>query len=196
MFLKVLGGYGNAFGLDVSPQALAYCRGKTSAKLVEASGDRIPFRDGSFLLISLLDIVEHSHDDLAVMGEVYRVCKPGGIVLITVPAFSFLWGSHDVSHHHKRRYTLEKLKDLGLSAGFVVERATYTNFFIFLPVLLKRVISRFFQNSGGSDLKETQGWVSGLMKRIYSIEARYLIKSNFPWGVSLLMVLRKRDSEI
>jgi SAM-dependent methyltransferase len=191
MFLKVFSAHGNAFGLDASHQALSYCRFKGCEKVVQGTGDHLPFGCEKFSFVSLLDVVEHVDDDGNVLKEAYRVCMPGGIVLVTVPAFRFLWGSHDVVHNHKRRYTRNKLKRLGLSAGFLVERVTYTNFFIFFAVLAKRIVSRFITNNGTSDMKEVPRWVNGFLKRVYAFEANYLKKANFPWGVSVLMLLRK-----
>jgi SAM-dependent methyltransferase len=191
MFLKVFCSRGNAFGLDASHQALSYCRFKGCEKVVQGSGDYLPFADGKFSFVSLLDVVEHADDDGNVLKEAHRVCMPGGIVLITVPAYRFLWGSHDEVHNHKRRYTRNKLKQLGLSVGFNIERITYTNFFIFFPVLASRVISRFISKAVESDMKVAPKWVNRVMKRVYALESLYLTKGNFPWGVSVLMLLRK-----
>jgi SAM-dependent methyltransferase len=191
MFLKVLANYGSVFGIDVSGQALAYCRCKVDANLAQASGDRLPFQDGSFSFVSLLDIIEHANDDVSVMKEAYRVSKPGGTVLVTVPAFRFLWSNHDTAHHHKRRYTLSELEEVGKSAGFNVERITYTNFFIFFPVFLKRTLLRNMSKDVESDLKETPALINRLLLSLYRLEAFYLTIGSFPWGVSLLMLLSK-----
>ncbi|GFE58401.1 bifunctional 2-polyprenyl-6-hydroxyphenol methylase/3-demethylubiquinol 3-O-methyltransferase UbiG [Geobacter sp. AOG1] len=191
MFLKEFARFGTGFGIDVSEQALHYCRDKGKANLIKASGDKLPFRGGAFSFVSLLDVVEHSQDDLGVLREAFRVCKPGGTVIVTVPAFSFLWGSHDMAHHHVRRYKRADLARLGENAGFVLERISYTNFFIFLPLLLRRLSSRGKPASTESDLRETPGWLNRLLFSLYKIESMYLKKAHLPWGVSLLMVLKK-----
>lgn len=193
IFLRMLEKRGAAYGLDLSEQALSYCQRDGCRLLVRAAGGRLPFKDNSFSLVTLLDMIEHVDNDLAVLKEVYRICKPGGVVVITVPAFEFLWGSHDDSHHHKRRYVLTHLREMGLSAGFILEKLTYTNFFIFLPVLLRRIISRNASSSKESDLRHTPKPINEMLKRIYKFEAFYLKRGNFPWGVSLLMVLRKPE---
>jgi SAM-dependent methyltransferase len=191
MFLKLFANYGNVFGVDVSAQALAYCREKVDADLRLAAGDQLPFPDGSFSFVSLLDIIEHADDDLAVLKEAYRVCMPGGAVLVTVPAFRFLWSNHDVAHHHKRRYRLPELRRIGTEAGFTVERITYTNFFIFFPVLIKRTMLSTKHNGLESDLTETPALLNRMLLSLYRLEAFYLGKADFPWGVSLLMLIRK-----
>lgn len=191
MFLKVLASYGSVFGVDISAQALAYCREKVAADLTLATGDQLPFPDDSFSFVSLLDIIEHADDDLSVLKEAYRVCMPGGVVLVTVPAFRFLWSSHDVAHHHKRRYRLPELRRIAVESGFTVERITYTNFFIFLPVLFKRTLFPTRVNGAESDLVETPALLNRMLLSLYRFEAFYLGKANFPWGVSLLMLIRK-----
>lgn len=191
MFLNEFARVGTGFGIDVSEQALHYCRDKVRANLVKASGDKLPFRDGAFTFVSLLDIVEHAQDDLGVLREAFRVCRPGGTVIVTVPAFSFLWGAHDTAHHHVRRYTRSGLAGLGADSGFVLERISYTNFFIFLPVLVRRLSSRGKPASTESDLRETPAWLSRLLMTLYKIESLYLKTARLPWGVSLLMVLKK-----
>ena len=191
MFLNEFGKDRIAYGLDLSEQALSYCTKKGDAFLVRAFGNKLPFKEDVFSFVSLLDMVEHVDNDLELLKEVNRVCKSGAIVVITVPAFNFLWGTHDVSHYHKRRYKRNQLRDICLSAGFLLERLTYTNFFIFFPVLLRRISSSKSSDVGESDLRRVPAIVNGLLKCIYRFEAFYLKRGRFPFGVSLLAVLRK-----
>ena len=142
IFLRILEKCGVAYGLDISELALSYCQRDGCRLLVRAAGGGLPFKDNSFSLVTLLDMIEHVDNDAEVLREAYRICRPGGVVVVTVPAFSFLWGRHDDAHHHKRRYVRAQLRDIGISAGFTLEKLTYTNFFIFVPVLLRRIISR------------------------------------------------------
>jgi SAM-dependent methyltransferase len=191
MFLKEFARFGTGFGIDVSEQALHYSRDKVNANLIKAQGDKLPFRDRTFTFVSLLDIIEHTQDDLGILREAFRVCKPGGTVLLTAPAFSFLWGAHDVAHQHFRRYKRSELARLGTSAGFDLKRISYTNFFIFLPVLLWRLLSRNKPASTESDLREAPAWLNWLLRSLYKVESHIIKISDFPWGVSLLMVLKK-----
>lgn len=191
MFMRELGRERFACGLDLSPLALSYCRDDGLQNLVNASCDSIPFADNTFSLISLLDIVEHTPDDSSVMKEVYRICKPGGLVLITVPAVMTLWSSHDEAHHHKRRYTRQQLASLCQASGFSLLRLTYTNFFIFLPVLLRRTIFRKLFAREGSDLKAAPPWLNRFLRWLYEIESACVKHADFPCGVSLLMMLQK-----
>lgn len=189
MFLRELGRHGIAYGVDASEQALSYCRLKGAERVVLADAGSLPFEDGKFSIVFLLDVIEHLDDDLGALSEAFRVCRAGGAVVVSVPAFGFLWGSHDVAHHHKRRYTRSGLRALSLRAGFRPERLTYTNFCIFLPVLIRRTV--FGRSRNGSDLSEPSGAVNAVMKLIYRVEAGWLRRADFPFGVSLLAVLRK-----
>ena len=190
MFLRELGEGMQLSGVDISERALSYCKKKVNAELALAQGRTLPFNKDTFSLVTLLDMLEHVDEDFEVLKEAYRVCLPGAVVIITVPAFGFLWGSHDVVHHHKRRYTRKQLRDLALSAGFRIERLTYTNIFIFIPALLRRMISRNSPDKR-SDLRPTPYILNEFLKCLYKLEACLLKMTNFPFGVSLLMVLRK-----
>ena len=105
-------------GVDVSPDALAFCRrrGLQNVRLGEA--ERLPYEDGSFDLVTGLDVVEHLDDDLAGLREMRRVLRPGGYAFLFVPAFMFLWGVQDDISHHRRRYTLRGLQQTVAAAGF------------------------------------------------------------------------------
>ena len=190
IFLRELGEGRQLYGVDISERALSYCRKKVEANLTLAQGKDLPFKNETFSLITLLDTLEHFDQDFEVLKEAYRVSLPGAVVMITVPAFGFLWGGHDVAHHHKRRYTRRQLRELALSAGFQIERLTYTNFFIFMPAFVRRFISRISREKI-SDLRPTPFILNEFMKCVYKLEAGLLKKVNFPFGVSLLMVMRK-----
>ncbi|NIV31845.1 MAG: methyltransferase domain-containing protein, partial [Anaerolineae bacterium] len=94
----------------------------------EGAAEDLPLEDGSFDLVFLLDTVEHCDDDDAVLRECYRVCAPGGHLVITVPAFMWLWSHNDVLNAHKRRYTTKELGEKLTPLGFQIQRMTYNNF--------------------------------------------------------------------
>ena len=107
--LKMLAAYGTAEGVDISPQAVDFCRerGLDSVKL--GAAEQLPYENGSFDLVTALDVVEHLDDDVAGLREMRRVLRPDGRLLLFVPAFMFLWGVQDDVSNHRRRYTLPRL---------------------------------------------------------------------------------------
>src|SRR6185436_716868 len=101
-----------------------------------------PYEDGTFDLVTALDVVEHMDDDVAALREMRRVLRPGGRVLLFVPTFMFLWGLQDDVSHHRRRYRLSELGRVLEQAGFEIERSTYANITFFLPILFIRKLMR------------------------------------------------------
>jgi SAM-dependent methyltransferase len=136
------GGLGKACGIDPSPDAIEFCRRRGLGNVAQASLEALPFDDGSFDLMLACDVIEHVDDELAALRELRRVAALGASLLITVPAYMWLWSQHDESHHHKRRYTLRRLRERVAAAGFRPGRATYFNSALLLPIALVRKLGR------------------------------------------------------
>jgi SAM-dependent methyltransferase len=140
--LILLSKYGDADGVDISEDALAFCRERGLDKVTLGAGEELPYEDNTFDLVTALDVVEHMDDDLAGLTEMRRVLRPGGRVLLFVPTFMFLWGLQDDVSNHRRRYRLPQLRHVLERAGFEVERTTYANITFFLPILAMRKFMR------------------------------------------------------
>src|SRR6185369_11727486 len=140
--LLMLSKYGDAEGVDVSEDALAFCRERGLDKVKLGAAEQLPYDDATFDLVTAFDVVEHIDDDLAGLKEMRRVLRPGGRVLLFVPTFMFLWGLQDDVSHHRRRYRLPGLTRVLEQAGFEIERSTYANITFFLPILLLRKLMR------------------------------------------------------
>src|SRR5690242_14263619 len=136
--LLMLSKYGDAEGVDVSEDALAFCRERGLENVKLGAAEKLPYGDGTFDLVTALDVVEHLDDDLGGLSEMRRVLRPGGRVLLFVPTFMFLWGLQDDVSNHRRRYRMPELTRVLEAAGFEIERATYANITFFLPILLIR----------------------------------------------------------
>ena len=108
--LQMLAQFGAAEGVDVSTEALDFCRARGLAEVKQGAAESLPFADASFDLVTGLDVVEHLDDDIAGLSEMRRVLRPDGRAVLFVPAFMFLWGVQDDISHHRRRYTLPELK--------------------------------------------------------------------------------------
>src|SRR6266704_7168255 len=136
--LQLLSKFGVAEGVDVSTEALEFCRARGLSRVKQGAAESLPYEDAQFDLVTGLDVVEHLDDDVAGLSEMFRVLRPGGRALLFVPAFMFLWGVQDDISHHRRRYTLAELKERLGAAGLTVERASYANITFFGPILLGR----------------------------------------------------------
>jgi len=189
--LEMLARFGDAEGVDVSPEALTFCRERGLDNVRQGEAERLPFADDSFDLITALDVVEHLDDDAAGLREMRRVLRPGGRALLFVPAFMFLWGVQDDVSNHRRRYTRSSLKKLVQESGLVVERATYANITFFAPILLGRLFMRITGLRPASENNINVSVLNGVLGRILGAEAGLLAKANLPLGVSAICVARR-----
>lgn len=191
--LEMLKQFGEAAGVDVSPDALAFCRQRGLENVRLGAAEHLPYEDGSFDLVTALDVVEHLDDDVAGLREMRRVLRPGGHAFLFVPAFMFLWGVQDDISHHRRRYTLAALQQAVRAAGFAVERATYANITFFAPVLLGRLLMRATGFRPASENNITIAALNGVLGRILGAESSILRHMNLPLGVSAICVARRID---
>src|SRR5215831_14166954 len=189
--LQMLANFGVAEGVDVSDEALDFCRARGISKVKQGAAEALPYEDASFDLVTGLDVVEHLDDDLAGLKEMRRVLRPGGHALLFVPAFMFLWGVQDDISHHRRRYTVSELKARLSEAGLQVERATYANITFFWPILIGRVIMRVTGLRPASENNITIGALNGFFGWIFGAESWWLRRLNFPFGVSIMCVAQR-----
>jgi SAM-dependent methyltransferase len=132
--------WATAVSLDMSPIALGYCKKRGLKRLMLGDGAHLPIQSESVDAVIALDIYEHIPDHVSAFKETYRALKPGGVLVMSVPAFNMLWGPHDVAVHHCRRYRRKEVANRLEEAGFSVERLTYSVFFLFPLVALVRLL--------------------------------------------------------
>jgi len=191
--LKYLQILGDVYGLDISKNALIFSQNRGLPSLICGSADKLPFKDELFDLVLALDVIEHIDEDLSAVRELNRVLKPGGRLILTVPAFQFLWTSHDLALHHKRRYTRSGILSILRLGGFENEKATYWNFFLFLPVATIRLLKRFHRSGDKmqTDLVELPPLLNGLLQGLIGIENWILKRIDLPVGISVMCICRK-----
>jgi SAM-dependent methyltransferase len=189
--LQMLGDFGHAEGVDVSTDALEFCRARGLVDVKQGAAENLPFADASFDLVTGLDVVEHLDDDIAGLHEMCRVLRPGGYALLFVPAFMFLWGVQDDISNHRRRYTLPQLNERLKKAGLEVERASYANLTFFLPILFGRVLMRLTGLRPASENNINIGALNGVLGRIMGAESWWLRRGHFPFGVSIICLAKK-----
>ena len=191
--LKMLRAHGSAEGVDISPQAVEFCRerGLDSVKL--GAAEELPYENDSFDLVTALDVIEHLDDDVAGLREMRRVLRRDGRVLLFVPAFMFLWGVQDDVSNHRRRYTLPGLLKAVEAAGFEVEWSSYANISFFLPVLLVRTAMRWLGLRAETEYGINISPLNGPFSHLFAAE-RYILKNGkIPFGVSAVCIARRVD---
>lgn len=191
--LRIWENYGEVLGLDISTQALNFCRTKGNKNLLKGDALVLPFREDTFDIIIALDILEHMDKDAATVKEFFRVLRKGGYLLLTVPALMFLWSKHDVALHHKRRYAKKQLRDLLVSNGYSIEKMSFWNFTLLLPAACFRMIGNLMPpKEARSDDLRLPGPINSLLKLVLSAENRLVTDGvNLPCGITLFAVCRK-----
>ena len=185
-------------GIEPDPQLAALARSRGAIPIYETTAEELPesLPDASFDAVTLFDLLEHTKDDLLVLEHVRQKLAPGGYLVISVPAFMFLWGQQDVVNLHYRRYTRKEVVSKLQQTGYAVMRATYFNTLLFPPVTTFRILHRILKkphDKPDTDLKYSLGPVNGLLYHIFRSEKWLLRFMNFPVGTSVLVVARKRE---
>ena len=188
--LEMLAQFGTAEGVDVSDDALEFCRQK-GLKVQKGLAETLPYDDNSFDLTTALDVIEHLDDDIAGLKEMHRVTRRGGYSLIFVPAFMWLWGVQDDISNHRIRYTRKQIVERLEKAGYAVERATYANWTFFLPILGGRTFMKLTGIKPESENNVNISALNGIFGKLFSAERFWLKNFNFPFGVSIVVVARK-----
>ncbi|HEY1540336.1 MAG TPA: class I SAM-dependent methyltransferase [Solirubrobacteraceae bacterium] len=185
--------YGSVSGVDVSPDAVhcAHARGHHDVHLARI--EQLAFADETFDVVTCMDVIEHTPDDCRTLEELRRVTRPGGTIVLTVPAHPLLWSTHDEVNLHYRRYTRRALTGLAQRAGMQLESDTYFNSLLLTPAALVRWVQRVRPPAvQRSDLERTPAVLNQLLELPLTVEARLIARgARIPAGLSLLCVLRR-----
>ncbi|CAD5244042.1 Methyltransferase type 11 [Thermococcus camini] len=130
----------HSVGVELSDTMIEYAS-KLGRNIIRGNVEALPFDDSTFMSVAALDILEHV-DDRRAIKEIWRVLKPGGKLLITVPAFMWLWGIHDDVHGHKRRYSARQVLKLTQGTGFNIVFWSYWNFILFIPSAIQKKLGK------------------------------------------------------
>ena len=184
---------GTVTGVELSETSASLARDREVGEVIEGSVLEMPFGPDSFDLAVSLDVVEHLQDDLGALRELRRVVAPGGSLLVTVPAYQWLWSGHDEINHHHRRYTRRSLQRVAEQAGWEQTRTTYFNSLLLPVAILLRALDRLSTKTTESSLDlwvppEPLNW---LLERPLALEAALIGRGGrIPAGLSLLAVFR------
>lgn len=180
-------------GVEPSTQAIFFAKKNyPGLKIVQAVfPNEIP--DDKYDLITMFDVLEHIKSDENAVNAVSKLLLPGGMAIITVPAFQFLWSQHDEHLHHFRRYTILSMKNLiSTNKNISIEYICYYNSLLFLPILLSRLYHKIMKfRSCGDDEKVPKKFVNKILQSIFSLERFWLPYRSLPFGVSILCIVKK-----
>jgi SAM-dependent methyltransferase len=192
-------GYGTVSGIELDPDAAEYAASRGCGEVKVGRVEELPWPDQTFDLITCLDVLEHVPDDRGALAELRRVCKPGGWLLLTVPAYQALWSLHDAANHHYRRYSRRGLRLAAIEAGWRLRRLTSFNS-ILLPVAATVRLAqrgRRPDSNYNPELNLGPAWLNSVLERPLRAEARWLDRGGtLPAGLSLLAVLENPVSNV
>jgi SAM-dependent methyltransferase len=191
--LEYLGGHGDAVGVDLSPDAVAFCK-ERGVKVVQASVLALPFKDGLFDCVASFDVLYHRwiESDPGAIRELVRTVAPGGLLLLRLPAFEMLRGAHDEAVHTRHRYTRSEVASLLKGADLEILRLTYTNSLLFPLMALRRALDRL-TGSTDSDVEFLPRPIEWVFRRILGVEAFLLRYFSFPVGSSIVALARRGE---
>lgn len=189
-----LADYGEVTGIDISPIALEFCRKRNLTPLVLGSIMEIPFQSDSFDLVTSFDVLYERAvtSDVTAVIEFFRILRPGGLILLRLPAYNWLRGQHDLTIHTARRYRASQVAKLLKDNGFRLLHVSYANTFLFPLAVVKRLLEHIFSPaSASSDLSVNVGIFNGLFKQILSSEAFPAARVGLPFGLSVIALGQK-----
>ncbi len=195
IIMKSLSKFGEVYGVDVSPEAIKFCRRRGLKNVKKGSIDNLGFKKETFDAVGCFDVLYHKaiRDDEAALKQLYGICKKGGHLFITDSAMKCLWSQHDIATQARTRYSKEEMKAKLERVGFTVEKISYYNTFLFPAVFLyRKIFDRIREGKEAkSDIGNTNPIINEILKRLLFLEARLLKRINFPVGVSIVCVARK-----
>jgi SAM-dependent methyltransferase len=193
--LATLSDFGQVSGIDMNPESVALARGRGYEDIREGAVEQLPWANETFDVVTLLDVLEHTADDDLTLREMRRVVRPGGYLLVMVPAHQLLWSNHDVVQHHYRRYSRRTLRAAAAGAGWPVERMTPFYSLLLAPVAAVRFAQRLRGERVEEHTPEAEigpTWMYPVLELPLRVEAYWLRRErNLPIGLSLLAVLRR-----
>ena len=192
--LNMLAKFGNVVGMEINEGAKKYAEEVHENKYeirLGSSPHNITFKDvGKFEMCCLFDVLEHIEEDVLSLKYIKRMMKPEGIILITVPAYPWLFGPHDMALEHKRRYTKAELINKANEAGLEAIRYSHFNTILFPIVLVRRIIEKLRMDNKEIVMDRPNKLTNYILKLIFGFEQEILKKYNLPYGASIIAAFK------
>ena len=185
--LELLMRYGQVDAIEPDDGARGFAEARSGLKLKGGYLPDVPLDDGAYDLIVLLDVLEHIPDDIGALSYLRGKLAPGGRLLLTVPGSPWMWSAHDVAHHHQRRYTTARLRQVVGAAGFAPRFWTHFNSILFPLIAAVRVAGKLLGKDGDDDKMPSRP-VNAALRTIFGAERHWAARLNVPFGVSMAMV--------
>ena len=187
--IAMLRNYGSVAAMELDSFAREHAR--AAMKMEVASGslpDDLPYADRKFDLICLFDVLEHVERDQEALCKLRERLAPNGLLIITVPAYQWLYSSHDAQHHHYRRYTAGRLRTVAETAGLRPTRVGYYNTVLFPLALIRRLAEKLLGLHPFDDSALPGSLLNRFLYRVFSLEACFIGSGFFPVGLSVVGV--------
>ena len=192
--LAMLSRFGAVEASELDPIARKLASERLGREVEEAAlPDLSMFPTDSYDLIALLDVLEHVPDDRASLAAIMTRLKPGGALLLTVPANPWMWSAHDVAHHHHRRYRKGEIERLAKEAGYEIELLSPFNSLLFAPIAAVRLAGKLTGKDDSDDAMPGE-LVNRALDTVFGLERSLIGRVPMPFGVSLVAVLRRPRS--
>ena len=195
--LAMLQRFGHVSAMEMDSRARTFARAKTRGSIDIREGklpDQIPFEGETFDLVCLFDVLEHVEEDAGTLRALSPLLKSNGYLVITVPAYPWLWGPHDETLHHKRRYDRRQLESLLLSTGYQILRQSFFNTLLFPLVLLVRIKERLMRDETAQGSRIPWAPINVLFRYLFALERFLILRTAIPFGASLLVVAQRTMS--
>lgn len=193
--IDMLEAFGVVDNVDISDEAIRFMKERGYTRLTKVNDIDLPFKDKTYDLVGAFDVLEHIEDQVGALKEWGRILKDDGAVVITVPAYQWLWTDHDISLHHKRRYTTKRLQQAAKQAGLKVEHNSYAIVFSLPLVAGFRFLNKALGRKADSETSyvNVPKWMNTVFTKSLYVEAQMHNVMPFPMGTSVVTILRKAD---
>jgi len=198
---KMLQKFGHILGIDNSENSLNFCQKNNFNNVLLTDCCQTKLKDNTYDLIVALDLLEHLESDKAAINEFHRLLKEDGKLIITVPAYQFIWSNHDESLHHKRRYKIKQIYSLLQDNSFSVIKGSYAITFLAPPIIIFRLVENLIKKVFNYRIIKKSYFylpkiLNNLFIKILYFEAILLPYLKFPFGISIIIVAEKQNKRL